>query len=153
MTATEKKSSPSLPRRLTAMLYDTFLVIALAGVLNALALGVVVRATGGEQQLLNAHVVQILTVISTIGFFCVFWLKSGQTLGMQAWRIRLVDFEGKPPTAGKAIMRCLGAFLSVSCLGLGYLWCLVDNNKRYWHDYLSRTELILLPKPGKSDKN
>jgi uncharacterized RDD family membrane protein YckC len=153
MTATEEKYSPSLPRRLTAMLYDTFLVIALAGVVNALALGVVVWATGGKQQVLNAHVVQILTVLCTVGFFSVFWVKSGQTLGMQAWRIRLVDFEGKPPTAGKAIVRCLGAFLSVACLGLGYLWCLVDHNKRYWHDYLSGTELILLPKPDKSDKN
>ena len=153
MTATEEQSSPSLPRRLTAMLYDTFLVIALAGVVNALALGVVVRATGGEQQVLNAHVVQILTVLSTVGFFSVFWLKSGQTLGMQAWRIRLVDFEGNPPTAGKAIVRCLGAFLSFASLGLGYLWCLVDHNKRYWHDYLSRTELILLPKPDKGQKN
>lgn len=153
MTATEEQSSPSLPRRLTAMLYDTFLVIALAGVVNALALGVVVRATGGEQQVLNAHVVQILTVLSTVGFFSVFWLKSGQTLGMQAWRIRLVDFEGNPPTAGKAIVRCLGAFLSFAPLGLGYLWCLVDHNKRYWHDYLSRTELILLPKPDKGEKN
>lgn len=153
MTATEEQSSPSLPRRLTAMLYDTFLVIALAGVVNALALGVVVRATGGEQQVLNAHVVQILTVLSTVGFFSVFWLKSGQTLGMQAWRIRLVDFEGNPPTAGKAIVRCLGAFLSFASLGLGYLWCLVDHNKRYWHDYLSRTELILLPKPDKGEKN
>jgi uncharacterized RDD family membrane protein YckC len=152
MTATEKKPSPSLLRRLTAMLYDAFLVIALVGVVNALALGMVVRATGGEQQVLNAHVVQILTVLSILIFFSVFWLKSGQTLGMQAWRIKLVDFEGARPTAGKAIVRFLGAFLSAACLGLGYLWCLVDHNKRYWHDYLSRTELILLPKPAKGKK-
>ena len=35
-------------------------------------------------------------------------------------------------------------------LGLGYLWCLVDRRNRYWHDYLSGTELILLPKQEKN---
>jgi uncharacterized RDD family membrane protein YckC len=89
-------------------------------------------------------------VLGVAGFFCLFWLKSGQTLGMQAWRIKLVDFNGQPPSFPKVVMRCLGAALSFACLGLGYWWCLVDRKKRYWHDYISRTELVLLPKPGKN---
>jgi uncharacterized RDD family membrane protein YckC len=132
------------------MVYDTFLVVALVAVVNATALAVLVRATSGEQEVLNAHLVQLLTVLSIIGFFSLFWLKSGQTLGMQAWRIQLVDFRGGPPSIGKAILRCCGAFLSAACLGLGYLWCLVDRNQRYWHDYLSRTELVLLPKESRT---
>jgi uncharacterized RDD family membrane protein YckC len=151
MTEPEETHSPSLLRRLTAMLYDTFLVIALVAVVNGLALGVIVKATAGEQQVLSAHLVQLLTTLTIVAFFSLFWLKSGQTLGMQAWRIKLVDFQGQPPTLGKAMIRCLGALLSGVCLGLGYLWCLVDRNNRYWHDYLSRTELILLPKRSKSE--
>ena len=149
MTVAERQPSPSLLRRLVAMLYDTFLVVALVGIINALALGVVAQLTQGGQQILSPPLVQALTVLSVVGFFCIFWIKSGQTLGMQAWRIQLVDFSGDPPTASKALARCLGACLSAACLGLGYLWCLVDRNKRYWHDYLSRTELILLPKHEK----
>jgi len=152
MTEIPAKSSPSLLRRLAAMVYDTLLVIALVAAVNALALMVVVRVTDGEQQVLNAHLVQLLTTLSIVGFFSLFWLKNGQTLGMQAWRIKLVDFNGGPPSFGKTLVRCCGALLSAACLGLGYLWCLVDRNKRYWHDYLSRTELILLPKnSGASD--
>ncbi len=146
MTDTDTPSSPSLLRRLAAMFYDTFLVLALVAVVNAIALIVLVRTSSGEQEVLGAHLVQLLTTLSIIGFFSLFWIKNGQTLGMQAWRIKLVDFEGNPPSAGKAIARCCGAFLSAACLGLGYLWCLVDRNHRYWHDYLSRTELVLLPK-------
>lgn len=146
MTITPEMPAPSLLRRLTAILYDGLLVVALVAMVNALALAVLVRVTGGEQQVLSAPTVQVLTAFSIIGFFCTFWLKSGQTLGMQAWRIKLVSFQGAPPTAGQAITRCLGALLSCACLGLGYFWCLFDRNKRYWHDYLSRTELILLPK-------
>lgn len=134
------------------MLYDALLVLALIAVVNALALGIVVQVTAGEQQVLHAHLVQLLTALSVVGFFSVFWLNGGQTLGMQAWRIKLVDFQGRPPTAGKALLRCLGAFLSAACLGLGYLWCLIDHNNRYWHDYLSRTQLILLPKQDKEKK-
>lgn len=153
MTAPAKNLSPSLLRRLTAMLYDAFLVVALVAVVNALALWIVVRVTAGEQQVLHAHLVQLLTALSVVGFFSVFWLNGGQTLGMQAWRIKLVDFQGRPPTAGKVLLRCLGAFVSAACLGLGYLWCLVDHNNRYWHDYLSRTQLILLPQQDSEKKS
>ncbi len=152
MSAPETNLSPSLPRRLTAMLYDALLVVALIAVVNALALGIVVRLTAGEQQVLHPHLVQLLTAVSVIGFFSVFWLNGGQTLGMQAWRIKLVDYQGRPPTAAKVLLRCLGALLSAACLGLGYLWCLIDHNNRYWHDYLSRTQLILLPKQAREKK-
>lgn len=150
MTDTPIQASPSLLRRIAAMLYDSFLVVALVAVVNALALGIAVKLSAGQQQVLNPHLVQLLTTLSVAGFFCVFWCKSGQTLGMQAWRIKLVDFNGQTPNFARAVVRCIGASLSLSCLGLGYLWCLVDRNKRYWHDYLSRTELVLLPKQQKS---
>ncbi len=141
--------SPSLLRRLTAMLYDTLLVLALIAIVNGLALGVLVKATGGEQQILSAEMTQIVTTLSVVFFFSIFWVKNGQTLGMQTWRIKLVDFEGRPPTFGKSLLRCLGASLSAACLGLGYLWCLVDRKHRYWHDYISGTQLVLLPKREK----
>lgn len=149
MTAAETHLSPSLLRRLAAMLYDTLLVVALIFVVNALALGAVTTFTGGTRQVLSPHLVQALTALSVVGFFTLFWIKSGQTLGMQAWRIKLVDFQGGPPTPGKAVTRCLAACLSAACLGLGYLWCVIDRDKRYWHDYISRTELILLPRAEK----
>lgn len=151
MKHVEQPASPSLPRRLTAILYDVLLVVALVAVVNGLALGALVQLTDGKQQVLTENLVQLLTLLSVFGFYSIFWLKSGQTLGMQAWRIKLVDFHGGRPTAGKALLRCLGACLSAACLGLGYLWCLVDRNNRYWHDYLSGTELILLPKEEKKE--
>jgi len=150
MTTTQHPDSPSLPRRIAAMLYDGLLIVALLFVVDAMAVGIVAWSTGDAQALPDRALVQALAVLSIVGFFCVFWLKSGQTLGMQAWRIKLVDFNGATPSLGKALLRCAGAALSLLCLGVGYLWCLVDRNKRYWHDYLSRTELILLPKAQKS---
>jgi uncharacterized RDD family membrane protein YckC len=143
---------PALPRRLAAMLYDVLLVLPLVMVSVAVTMGLrsllgFGPSTEGIVQL-NAHLVQLIAVLTVMAFFSWFWLKNGQTLGMQAWRIKLVGFDGQAPSAKQVVMRCLGATLSAACLGLGFLWCLVDRKRRYWHDYISSTELVLLPKKG-----
>lgn len=130
------------------MLYDALLIVALVFVVNGLVLGVLAKVGAADDHTLQPWQAQLLTLASVIAFFTLFWIKSGQTLGMQAWRIKLVDFNGNTPSLGQALLRCCGACLSIACLGLGFIWCLVDRNKRYWHDYLSHTELILLPKKG-----
>lgn len=146
MTTAQQKPSPSLLRRLVAMVYDALLVVALVFVVNGIALAVASQAL--QKEVLDPVTVQALTALSVASFFSLFWITNGQTLGMQAWRIKLVDFEGNKPGIIQSLLRCLGACLSAGCLGLGYLWCIVDRHKRYWHDYISRTELILLPKKG-----
>jgi uncharacterized RDD family membrane protein YckC len=153
MTDTQTRNAPSLLRHLTAMLYDSLLVIALVFVVNAIALGVVVKLSGGEQEVVGPLLGQLLFFISIVGFYTTFWLTSGQTLGMQAWRIKVVCFDGGKPSLWQAVRRCFGATLSIACLGLGYWWRLFDRNQRYWHDYLSGTELVLLPKRDKKKKS
>lgn len=139
------------------MLYDTLLVLPLVMVAVALSMGLRILLLGSpaENEIvqLDANLVRLVALGTVITFFCLFWRKRGQTLGMQVWRIKLVDYSGKVPGTGRGIVRCLGALLSAACLGLGYLWCLVDRNNRYWHDYLSRTELILLPKRSGKKRN
>ncbi len=139
------------------MVYDVFLVLPLIMASVALSMGVRAWMLGGAegdlgQAELNPQLVQLIVLVVTTGFFSWFWVRGGQTLGMQAWRVKLVSLDDRPVTARMAIVRCLAASLSAACLGAGYLWCLVDTNRRYWHDYLSGTELILLPKPDKKKK-
>lgn len=153
----EQLPSPFILRRLAAMVYDTLLVLPLIMASVALFLGgrTLLMGSPGEGEVvqLNAYLVRLVALLTVFGFFCWFWIKNGQTLGMQAWRIKLVDFAGNKPGAWQSLVRCLGALLSATCLGLGYLWCLVDKHGRYWHDYISRTELVLVPKrEKKSDK-
>ncbi|WOJ93885.1 RDD family protein [Congregibacter variabilis] len=151
---TQTPPAPALPRRLAAIVYDTLLVVPLIMVCVAVGLGIRQLLGSAADSLLPATLVQIIAVFSCIGFFGTFWLKSGQTLGMQAWRIKLVPMPGNEMTFGRVVTRCVSALLSAVCLGLGYWWCLFDRRKRCWHDYLSGTELVLLPKvPKKSAKN
>ncbi len=150
MTNACQRAAPSLLRHLTSMLYDGLLVLALVFVVNALALLAVVKISGGEQQVVGPYLGQLLFILSIVGFYSTFWITNGQTLGMQAWRIKLVTFEGGRPSLWQALRRCVGAAISLACLGMGYWWRLFDRNQRYWHDYLSGTELVLLPKEQRS---
>ena len=142
--------SPGLARRLAAIVYDSLLILPMIMVAVAIATGIAVAVTGdpGEDYsaTLSPAVVQLLSVACIVGFYGCFWRLKGQTLGMQAWRIRLRGFDGEPVGYGQVVLRLIGALLSLLPLGAGFLWCLVDRNHRYWHDYLSRTELELLPR-------
>lgn len=135
---------PSFGRHLIAMVYDLFLVIAVVAVVNALALAL--EAQLGGDHLLSPLTVQLLSLLATWGFFCLFWHSNGQTLGMQAWRIQLVNESGAAPGWPAALKRCAAATLSLACCGLGYLWRFIDSRNRYWHDHLSGTHLVELPK-------
>ena len=146
MVSTELPA-PGLLRRLAAILYDTFLVLPLIMLFVALVMGAA-RALGlsATDAPLSPWLVRGLALLACTGFFAAFWLKGGQTLGMQAWRIRLQTLSGDPLRLHHVVLRCCGAALSAAALGLGYLWCLVDPRGRSWHDYLSATELVVLPK-------
>lgn len=146
MSKSPKRPKPSLLRHLTSMVYDALLVIALVFVANALALAVVVQFSGGDQNVVGPATSQALFILCLIGFYSAFWLKSGQTLGMQAWRIQLVTIHGGRVRLSQALVRCCAAALSLTCLGMGYWWRIFDRNGRYWHDYVSGTELVLLPR-------
>lgn len=139
-------------RRLGAIVYDTLLVVPLIMFMVAMIMGARAFLGVAGDEILPPIVVQSLAVIACVGFFAVFWLKNGQTLGMQAWRLKLVPMAGNELTFGRAVTRCGAALLSAACFGLGYLWCLVDRRKLCWHDYLSGTELIVLPKRPKEKK-
>ena len=81
-------------------------------------------------------------------FFSAVWTR-GETLGLRAWKLRLVGPDGRPPGWGRALLRCAAAILSWLPLGLGFLWVLVDRERLAWHDRLSGTRLVWQPAPGR----
>lgn len=146
---------PALPRRLAALLYDTCLVLPIIMVTVALVTGLQVLMTGDSgnsdySTTLPAWFVQLITVLTVVGFYSFFWRRGGQSLGMRAWRIKLRNTATGDISTRQVLLRCFGALLSALPAGLGYLWCLVDKRGLYWHDRLSNTELELLPKEKKT---
>jgi uncharacterized RDD family membrane protein YckC len=145
-------SFPSAPlwRRLTALCYDSFLLFAILMLYGYAVVFIKAWATGIkaiEQSPTAAgnFAVFIGMVCLVIGFYCVFWLKNRQTLGMQAWRIQLETTDSTPLTLKHCLRRAGVAILSLACFGLGYLWCLFPG-KSTWHDTLSGTRVVVHPK-------
>ena len=76
------------------------------------------------------------------GFFGWFWTHGGQTLGMRAWKIRVVTYSGQPLDWQQAFFRYMAAIISWLFLGAGFFAALLDAERLTWHDRFSRTRLI-----------
>ena len=133
---------PSLPRRLAAIFYDCWLIVALW--LLGAAVDVALQAATGMTEDPSRLPLQIYLTACPFLFFGWFWTHGGQTLGMRAWRLKLLDDNGDPVTWKQSIIRVAGAYLSIFAVGLGYLWMLFDRNGKTWHDSLSKTRLVLV---------
>lgn len=134
----------SLLRRLGALIYDGLLLAALLMIGTACFL----PFTHGEAvtQPVLRFVLRIFLLGLIVGFFGVFWTRTGQTLGMQSWRLKVERLDGRLLSWKDVVLRLGAAFLSWLPLGLGYLWILFDAEGRAWHDRLSGTRVVVLPK-------
>ncbi|MEX1220995.1 MAG: RDD family protein [Idiomarina sp.] len=145
--------SANFIRRFAAWIYDLLVAAAIIMLSSALGLafaalltatGMLTLAEGQDHAAwLNASPFFTLYILVVLGlFFGWFWWRSGQTIGMRAWRLKVQNRDGSRMTAKQAAIRVL------TCVfGLGNLWVLVDfKNRRAWHDYAAKTELVTLSK-------
>ena len=137
------------------MIYDSLLVF---GVLFSATIPAVFLQNSPEQAINNEQVVNEVPILADgplfqlyllsvyMAFFCWFWRRNGQTLGMQAWRLQIQDLDGGRISVWQCLKRLLGAMLSALCFGAGYWWMLLDKEQRCWHDRLSQSRVVVLPK-------
>lgn len=141
-----------LLRRWAALLYDTFLVAAiwmLLGFILQLFTGVTNNQLVDGQVVTNPVIDNILftlMLLSCFGFYSWFWIRSGQTLGMLAWRIRVDSMSGGKLDIRQALIRFIAAWPAFFMLGLGYFWIYLDEQGDAAHDKLSGTKVVRLPK-------
>lgn len=130
----------SLARRLLAMLYDAFILLGLLLLASAIAL----PFGDAHKVALRDFWFTFWLVIVCFMYLGACWRYGGMTLGMRAWRIRLVsDGDGDEVVSWPGCFcRFLIGALSISALGLGILWALVDKKNRGWHDLAAHTLLI-----------
>lgn len=122
-------------RAMAAALDASIMVIALA------IFGIVFHLAGGVF-VFNAKTAPIfLGAAAAIAiFYRLLWcLANGDTIGQKCTRLRLVNFDGRPPTRTQRLYRTASGFLSVMAGGIGLLWSLVDEETLTWHDHISKT--------------
>jgi uncharacterized RDD family membrane protein YckC len=132
-------------RRVAALVYDLLLLAALMMIYTGGALffthgAAVVPATAGAW--VYAYRAGLIGVIG--GYYLINWLRSGQTLGMRAWRLRVVSDAGRPLALKAALLRAVFGALAWMPAALGVLWLYVDPDHLALHDRWSRTRVIRL---------
>ncbi|WP_105169179.1 RDD family protein [Pseudoalteromonas sp. T1lg23B] len=144
-------------RRLASLIYDGLVVIAFAMLTTVVYLLIVQGFISADLLSLGEHpdvsayiqaspllygIRAALLILVSVLFFAYFWTKSGQTIGMRAWRLRVETPAGKLLSWPVAISRSLCALC-----GLGNLLVLVDfKHKRALQDLICKTQVVVLSK-------
>jgi uncharacterized RDD family membrane protein YckC len=127
-----------LLRILGAICYDTLLL----GAILFFATLMVMPVTGGDAIATGNLPFRIYLLGVCALFFCGFWVHGGQTLGMRAWKIRVVGIDGTGIGWRQALLRFAMAIVSWLPCGLGFWWMLFDRDSLTWHDRVSKTYIV-----------
>jgi uncharacterized RDD family membrane protein YckC len=131
-------ASAPLARCAASLFYDALL---LAAVLWCASLPVTfVQARFGLVLLRPAY--QFYLLATAGAYFIWHWTRSGQTLAMKTWRLRIVTRRGAALTVGRALLRYVAAVAGLALLGSGFLWALVDRQHAFLHDRLAGTRIV-----------
>ncbi|CAH0534411.1 hypothetical protein VST7929_02343 [Vibrio stylophorae] len=146
-------------RRILAMIYDAFLVAAIALLASGIGVGVVyllnmmgfIELTGYQDisdYLASASpassIFALWLCLAILSFYLYFLTKGGQTLGMRAWKIKLINArpgESEQLSPSQILIR-----LTTAAFGLGNLICLFDSKNRAFQDYWAETKMVQLDK-------
>jgi uncharacterized RDD family membrane protein YckC len=132
-------------RRLAALLYDSLLLLALLVIFTTAAVMLLARAAITPETVgpwVYPYRASLLLILA--GYYLLNWTRSGQTLGMRAWRLRAVTESGQPLPWKAACLRLPLSLLAWAPVGLGVLWLYVDSERAALQDRLSRTRIVYL---------
>ena len=152
-TANKIPSTRSAPlwRRFAALGYDSLILMALSMGYGALITSIkVALGTPGEdyRPMLQSPIYFVGWLAVLVGFFLYSWCRSGQTIGMRAWRIQVIpqDPASKTLSINQALARCLCGAISFLLLGVGYWYRWFNKEGNTWHDVVTRSQVVLIPK-------
>ncbi len=127
------------------MLYDTLICAALMLVTTGIYTAITYEFTGVESTSGDPLLSSILFITLYL-FFAYFWTRSGQTLGMQVWHLRIQNEDSTSISWLQALLRFIMAIISFIPAGAGYIWILIDKDKKAWHDRFSESVVVRIPK-------
>jgi len=135
-------NSPSLFKRIACMLYESLLLIAIL----ALATFIFLKIFGAATQSPLRYFLQFYLWLIAGAYFIFCWVRSGQTLAMQTWRIQLLGQGGRLMPIRQAAMRYVIASFSLILFGFGFFWAIFDREGLYLHDRFTGGRLVMLAK-------
>ena len=136
-SGTAAAARPGLLRRLAALVYDALLLFSVLFAATVPAMLV----TGGRAISPNEPVFTAYLLAVSYVYFGWCWTRSGQTLGMRAWKMRVRTRTGERLGWRRSLGRFAAALVSIGAAGVGLLWVAFDRDRLSLHDRLSGTVL------------
>ncbi len=102
---------------------------------------------GADPLQLDPVVLFFVAPVIAVLYFALSTDLTGRTPGKWLMGLRVVRTGGGDVTLGKSLLRSLGYIVSLIPLGAGFLWVLVDDERRGWHDHIAGTKVQ--HQPGK----
>ena len=137
--STASTAKPGFFRYIAVIIYDLFLVIALFFFATAILL----PFNQGEA-IQSSFIFPLYLLCVSFIFYGWFWTHGGQTLGLRAWKLRLLSDEQTEITWKQALIRYLTACFSWLTLGLGIFWRLWQKDKKTWQDLSSKSAIVFI---------
>ena len=138
--------SAGLVRRLAAILYDSLLIIAIWLITTLLLVALI-----NEGNPLQGPLFQLGLYFEA----CLFLFLLLEVAWTDPWDTSLENQISEPKSASIELARMFSrlffALVSISMLGLGFIWMLFDPERLTWHDRASGTRVILLRKDKSED--
>lgn len=85
---------------------------------------------------------QVYLVLVGGVYFIWQWVRTGQTLAMKTWRLRVIDASGRKITLPQALLRYVVAIGGGALAGVGFIWALFDSQRQFLHDRIARTRIV-----------
>lgn len=127
-----------LGRRIGALTYDSLILLA---ILLFASVPIVLLAPSNIN-ISHSFAYRGYLLLVTIIFYHICWHQSGQTLGMRAWKIRLISNDNKPISFTQSAIRVLTAIPAFLFFGLGYFMLYFNKQRATLHDLASGTLLV-----------
>jgi len=130
--------------RFASLIYEAFLLVPVLFVAAYLFLALFHQAR--TQPL---HLLFQLWLLAVVGAYFVYcWVKSGQTLAMKTWRLRVERCDGQLLTPARAVVRFLIAAAGLFLAGIGFVWALFDPDGRFLHDRIAGSRIVKITRRG-----
>ena len=125
-------------RRLAAIAYDSILLFAVLFLATIIVMPIFKPAVIQSSHILYPAYLLVVCYLYFVGQ----WVNGRQTLGMRAWRIKLMNHDLTLLNWKTASIRFLLALLSLPLFGFGLFWAVFDPEKTSFYDRFSKTRLI-----------
>ena len=132
-------NNSSIWKHYAAFIYDIFPILGIV----LLTSGITLLLRGGIEAPAGNPWFRSLIIFEIIIYYVYSWKVGGQTLGMRAWKIKIVSNDKNQDLSwSHSLLRFFVGVLSTLTFGFGIIWKMFSKENKSWMDLCSHSKTI-----------